>query len=399
MRANFSTPAYPRHGRAHAAVFSGPAKCGRRTKALAGRLNRGDVAVIDHRDLDGVGAQMLIEREVAGVVNLSPSISGRYPNPGPAALLQAGIPLFDARDPRLMDIIREGERLDVCGNQLIQSGRVLAEGELLTGESIAAKLQESRKNLDAELQTFAKNTFEHASQEITELLAPVEAPKVRTRIRDRHTLVVVRGEGYKKDLQIIRGYLTGEKPVMIAVDGGADALLEMGLKPDIIVGDMDSVSDRALRCGAEIVVHVYRDGRESPGLARVREMGLECQTFAVPGTSEDAAMLLAFEHGAELIVAVGTHSNLYDFLEKNRSGMASTMLVRMRIGSRLVDARGVSKLYTPGQPARQTAIIVIGGLLLVAVLLEKSEPLRGWLEMVFNQLRLKLLEWRILGRP
>jgi len=308
------------------------------------------------------------------VVNLSASISGRYPNRGPSVLLGAGIPLLDIDDRSLMDTVREGDRAEIEGERLRISGALVGRGELQTAAVVAAKLRESEANLDQELQLFARNTLDHPSQELTSLLAPVHPPVTRTRIRDRHALVVVRGEDYKKDLQIIRGYLMDVRPVLIGVDGGADALLELGLKPDIIVGDMDNITDRALRCGAEIIVHGYMDDRESPGLKRVREMGLEHQVFAVPGTSEDAAMLLAYE------------------------GMASTMLVRMRIGSRLVDARGVSKLYPSRRPMVEMLLLLLVGLMVITVVVQQSEPAQAWLEMLGNTIRLKLLEWRILGR-
>jgi len=213
-------------------------------------------------------------------------------------------------------------------------------------------------------------------------------PDIRTPIGGRHVLIVVRGEGYTEDLHILRSYLHDFKPVLIGVDGGADALLEWGLKPDLIVGDMDSVSDEALRCGAELVVHVYPEpDRPSPGWERVRTMGLEAQSFAVHATSEDIAMLLAYEKGAELITAVGTHFSLVDFLDKGRGGMASTFLVRLRVGSRLVDARGVSKLYRRGPAWQPVSWIVLAALFPVAVVVGMSPPLRHFLTVIWMQIR------------
>jgi uncharacterized membrane-anchored protein len=160
----------------------------------------------------------------------------------------------------------------------------------------------------------------------------------------RHVLIVVRGFDYREDLAHLRSYVRDIRPVLLAVDGGADALLEFGLRPDIILGDFDSVSDAALRCGAQLIVHSYRGG-QAPGAARLESMGLEYDTFSPTGTSEDAAMLLAFEKGAELIVAVGTHVSMVEFLDKGRAGMASTFLTRLKVGQLLMDAKGVSKLY------------------------------------------------------
>jgi uncharacterized membrane-anchored protein len=143
---------------------------------------------------------------------------------------------------------------------------------------------------------------------------------------------------------VLRPYIREYRPILVGVDGGADALIEVGYTPDVIVGDMDSVSDHALRCGAEVVVHAYADGR-APGLQRVQDLGVAAVVFPAAGTSEDVALLLADEKGAALIVAVGTHATLVEFLDKGRQGMASTFLTRLRVGGKLVDAKGVSRLY------------------------------------------------------
>jgi uncharacterized membrane-anchored protein len=186
--------------------------------------------------------------------------------------------------------------------------------------------------------------MEYLRRERELLLDGVGVPDIRTPLDGRHVLVVVRGYDYRDDLAALRPYIREYRPVLVGVDGGADALREVGLKPDIIIGDMDSVSDDALRSGAEVVVHAYRDGN-APGLARVQELGITPVIFPAAGTSEDVALLLADEKGASLIVAVGTHATLVEFLDKGRSGMASTFLTRLRVGGKLVDAKGVSRLY------------------------------------------------------
>ncbi|MBI2842450.1 MAG: hypothetical protein HYX78_03540 [Armatimonadetes bacterium] len=350
----------------------------KRTKNLAKRLKPGDIALIDHEDLDSVSAQMLIERKVSAVVNASKSISGRYPNLGPKMLLDAGIPVIDQVGKGAFKCLREGDTVDLCFDGAVppgagfqirphqegviwprQEGRVLCKGMALTPDAVADLLEQSKHNLDVELERFAENTLSYVLKEKSLLLDETKLPAVDTRIAGKHVLIVVRGAGYKEDLASLRSYINEMKPVLIAVDGGADALLEMGYKPDIIVGDMDSVSDRALSCGAEIVVHTYADmSRPAPGLARLKELGIGAKIAAVPGTSEDVAMLLAYEKGAELIVAVGTHSNLVDFLDKGRKGMSSTFLVRLKVGTRLVDARGASKLYQ-GRPSLRYAVVLI----------------------------------------
>jgi uncharacterized membrane-anchored protein len=188
----------------------------------------------------------------------------------------------------------------------------------------------------------------------------------------------VRGYDHQRDLKALKHYIREYKPVLIGVDGGADALLEAGLKPHLIVGDMDAVSDAALATGAEVVVHAYPDGR-APGLARVQDLGIDAVTFPTSGTSEDVAMLLADENGASLIVAVGTHATLTEFLDKGRSGMASTFLTRLRVGGKLVDAKGVTRLYRSRISAAALLLLVLATLVTIIAALAVSEAGRSYL--------------------
>ncbi len=329
----------------------GRARADRRTKALAKRLKPGDIAVIDHADLDALAAHSLAEARVAAVINAQPFVSGKYPNRGPAVLANAHVPLFQMAEPGHFGRVRDGAALTIGTNgALFQDGKCV---DALTRWDEARLTEETalaRANLGAELEKFARNTLQYLDADKDLLLDPTDVPALRrVKMAGRHALVVVRGEGYKEDLGMLRGYLHDLRPAVIAVDGGADALLEIGQRPDIILGDMDSVSDDALRCGAQLIVHAYKNGH-APGLERVQALGLDADLFAIPGTSEDAALLLAYEHGAALIVALGTHSNLEDFLDKGRAGMASTFLVRLKVGGRLMDARGVDKIYQPKPP-------------------------------------------------
>lgn len=322
-------------------------RLGRRTKALAPTLTPGALVVLDHGDLDAVAAQMIARTQPRAVINVQPFVSGRYPNRGPRVLLEAGIPLFEVQQPNLFERLKDGEKLILQGNELHRpKGEHVATLSPLTWDLLEVRLTHARASLDGELEGFAQNTLQFLSkpEERALLLDPVALPELVTSLVGRHVLIVVRGEGYEQDLRRLSFYLREQKPVVLAVDGAADALLALGVRPQVVLGDMDSVSDTALRCGAELIVHAYTDGR-APGLERVQALGLRAKTFPVAGTSEDAALLLAYEKGADLIVAVGTHTNLEDFLDKGRGGMASTFLVRLKVGNRLVDARGVSRLY------------------------------------------------------
>jgi uncharacterized membrane-anchored protein len=322
----------------------GIARLDRRTKTLTQRIKPGDIAVIDHLDLDRVSAEALVHCQVGAVVNVAVSISGRYPNLGPQLIAAAGIPLLDAVGQEVFTTLREGDEVRLLDNRLYAGERVVAEGDLLTTESIEAAMAEARAGLAIQLEAFASNTMEYVRRERDLLLDGVGVPEIKTNLTGRHVLLVVRGYHHREDLAALRPYIREYRPLFIGVDGGADALREAGYRPDIVVGDMDSVSDEALCAAREIVVHAYPDGR-APGLARVEALGLPAVLFPAAATSEDVAMLLADDKGASLIVAVGTHNDLVEFLDKGRAGMSSTFLTRLRLGGKLVDAKGVSRLY------------------------------------------------------
>ena len=344
----------------------GVARLDRRTKNLTKRLRAGDIAVIDHVDIDRVSADALVGCKVAAVVNAAPSISGRYPNLGPEILLAAGIPLLDSVGDTVFREVRDGDVVRLDGDTLYgQRDQVLAVGAAQDAETIGAAMAEARAGLATQLEAFAANTMEYLLKERDLLLDGVGVPEIRTKIEGRHALLVVRGYDYRQDLRALRPYIREYRPILIGVDGGADALVEDGYTPDLIVGDMDSVSDSVLRCGAEVVVHAYADGN-APGLQRVQDLGVEAVVFPAAGTSEDVAMLLADEAGAQLIVAVGTHATLVEFLDKGRQGMASTFLTRLRVGGKLVDAKGVSRLYRTRISAWSLVALVVATLIAMA---------------------------------
>src|SRR6478609_5941308 len=342
----------------------GPVRVDARTKNLTKRLRPGEIAVINHQDIDKVSAEALLACRPAAVINAAPSISGRYPNLGPEILVDAGVPLIDNVGKDVMHDLHEGQLVRIDGDQIWVGDEVVAKGQAFDHALVQSSMVEARAGLAVQLEAFAANTMEYLRRERDLLLDGVGVPDITTKIDGRHALIVVRGYHYKEDLRMLRSYIREYRPVLIGVDGGADALLEVGLKPDLVVGDMDSVSDATLRCGAEVVVHAYRDGN-APGLERVRKLGVEPVVFPATGTSEDVAMLLADDKGASLIVAVGTHATLVEFLDKGRSGMASTFLTRLRVGRKLVDAKGVSRLYRSRISNLSLTLLSLAGLFAV----------------------------------
>jgi uncharacterized membrane-anchored protein len=375
-----------RERRAVAVATVGRARVGRRTKDLVKRLEPGEIAVIDHADLDRVAADALVAAGVVGVVNASRSVTGRYPNLGPLRVLTAGVPLVDGVGSEVLGRLVDGEVITIDGGEIRRDGILLASGHRQSVEDVEAIILEARRSIGTELQQFAVNTLEYVREEAKLTFEPLVLPPMHTRMEGRHVLVVVRGHDYKEDLRALRPYIAEYRPVLIGVDGGADALLEQRLHPDMIIGDFDSVSAGALRVAKDLVHHVHPDGH-APGREELAQFGVEYEEFVVEGTSEDAAMLLAHEAGADLIVAVGTHATMVEFLDKGRPGMASTFLTRLRLGPTLVDAKGVSRLYQGRVRRRDLVMLVAAALLVIVVMVAVSDSLRVFWDAVWLSVR------------
>jgi uncharacterized membrane-anchored protein len=365
---------------------TGHARLDRRTKNLVKRLSADDIAIIDHTDIDRVSAEELVESGVRVVVNVATSQSGRFPNPGPLALVRGGVRLIDAPGADLFEQVREGELLTVRGAGIYRNGTCLASGNVLEAPQLEQVLAEQRGRVTEALEAFADNTMRYLREEGKLLAEGIQFPQLETRFRDRHALVVARGPGYKRDLRMVAPYVRDFKPVLIAVDGGADALLDAGYIPDVIVGDMDSVSDKALQTGAELLVHGYPNG-PAPGAGRAEALALRYQLVSATGISEDLALLLAYEKGSELIVAVGTHFNLIEFLERNRDGMSSTFLTRLKVGEILIDAKGVSRLASRRVGIWPLVSVALAGLAVIGVAIAVSPALRHLIQFLALRLR------------
>src|SRR3954451_18978621 len=370
-------------------TIEGPARLGRRTKVLVRRLHPSDIAIIDHEDLDRIAAEDLVATRVRAVINVAPFSTGRYPNGGPLTLAQAGVRLMEAPGAALFDELRDGDVIAISGGDVRRNGTMLTSGRVLSVAALAEQLTEHRHRIDAALADFAENTVTHLREEGALLAGGIDVPRTRTRFRDRHVLIVVRGSTYRKDLRVLAPYIRGVRPLLVGVDGGADALLEAGWKPDVVLGDMDSASDEALRTGAELIVHAYPDGR-APGADRLERMALAHTMVRSVGTSQDVAMLLADEKGAGLIVSVGAHFNLVEFLERSRAGMSSTFLTRLRVGDLLVDAKGVSRLYNPGVTGSQLALFFAAALVLLTIVIVNTPALSDLVDLIWLKLKIVL---------
>ncbi len=360
------------------------------------RLRPGDIAVIDHEDIDRVAAEGLVESGAAAVVNAAASISGRYPNLGPLILDEAQIPLIDHVGSILLDKVKEGAPLQLDGDRVFAGDELVGVGIRQSRVAILHDMEAARLNLDQHLESFARNTLDYMRDERDLLFGGFGLPELAHDLAGRPVLVVVRGYGYREDLAALRAYIHDVAPVLVGVDGGADALANEGYHPDLIVGDMDSVSDATLLLArepkrrhrpTELVLHAYLDGR-APGRDRLDALGVPFTVVRSAGTSEDVAFLLAHEKRADLIVAVGTHGNLREFLDKGREGMSSTFLVRLRVGEILMDAKGVSRIYGDRAIRKRDAALLVGAALFaMMVVVWVSPPLRLYVTQQFEQFR------------
>ena len=367
----------------------GRARLGKKTKDLVKRLKPGDIAVIHHADVDRIAAEDLVASGIRAVVNVASSSTGRYPNPGPLILARAGVQLLDVPGAPLFEELKDGDELTIRSSELRANGAVIATGVVIDLATATAQIERQRERIDRALAEFARNTIEYLREEGELLAGKIEFPPVHTQFRGRHALIVVRGTTYKRDLRTLHAYIQDTHPVLVGVDGGADAILEEGFKPDMVLGDMDSATDAVLKSGAEVVVHAYADGR-APGLERLQKLGLKPGVVPAVGTSQDVAMLLAHQNGAELIVSVGAHFNLTEFLDKNRAGMSSTFLTRLRIGETLIDAKGVSRLYNPGVRGWQTWAFVAASLILVVIVVLSAPALDEFFNLVWLKIKVAL---------
>jgi uncharacterized membrane-anchored protein len=367
----------------------GPVRRGRRTKLLVKKLHPGEIAVIDHLNLDRVSAEDLIGAQVAAVLNCRSSSTGAYPNMGPLLLIQAGIPLVDLPDDGLFDLVRDGDPVELRGGDVLAAGQLLVRGELQEPAAVLQATEQRRQEIGGALAAFVQNTVEHMVEEQDLLSGKIELPRFDTDFRDRPALIVVRGVDHRADLNALRPYIRDVRPVLVGVDGGGNAILDAGFQPDMIVGDMDSAAEATLRCGAELVVHAYSDGR-APGRALLEELGLPHKVVPAPGTSQDVAMLIAGEKGAQLIVSVGSQFNLVEFLDKDRQGMSSTFLTRLRLGEKIVDAKGVSRLYRPNPGIAPVGLILLVGLISLVIVVLVTPGLRDVADLLWLKLRLLL---------
>jgi uncharacterized membrane-anchored protein len=352
--------------------ITGVARVDRRTGDLLRRIGVGDIVVLDQVDLDRATADALVEADVAGVVNASPSISGRFPNLGPEIVVGAGVILIDDVGSAVLRAIKEGSKLRLHDGGVFVGEKEVGRGCEQSVESIADLMIEAKAGMSAQLEAFSANTIEFLRRERTLILDGVGVPDLRANLQHRQVLVVAAGHGHAEDLGKLKRYISEHRPILIGVDSGADSLHDQGYKPDVIVGDPDRLSTDTLRSGAEVVVPAHLDGH-APGLERVQDLGVGAVTFPASGNAEDLALLLADAHGADLVVTVGFQATLSEFLDRGRSGSnPSTFLTRLKLGSKIVDGKAVATLHRSRVSLGAVVALVLAALVAVAVALAVS---------------------------
>ena len=353
------------------------ARVGARTRILATRLRPGEIAVIDHVDLDRGAAEALVAARPAAVVNAARSISGRFPALGAQVVVRAGIPLLDAVGPDVFAVVADGATVRVDGAVLHADGRAI-EGLLHTGETVAAAMAAARAGLDVQLEAFTAAASELLRREHALLLDGSGTPPVLTPLAGRAVVVVAEGPTAAAELASLRGFVQDRRPVLVGVETGADVCLAAGLRPDLVVGAFDRVSDQALQCGAELVLHTRHAVRPS-GEQRTERLVVAAVTFPYAGRSEDAALLLAAQGGADVVVLAGGAQGLLACLDAGRTAMASTFLARLQVGGRLVPARSAAALHRRATSARLLALMLAAQLLaLGAAVAGAGGPVDAW---------------------
>lgn len=325
-------------------MVEGIIKKGSKTKALIKYLNSNDIAVLNHNDIDELAAYALINSGISIILNTGLCMTGKYNSKGTSILIKNGIKLYEVKVS--YELFNDGDYVCIRDKDLIiNKYNIFTNACTNVNEAYVRKYTElSNTNANKELINFINNTLSYANEEKDKILFETSYPNINIKIKGRDVLIVVRGSFCESDLMALKSYIEFYKPVIIGVDGGADLLINNGYVPDILIGDMDSVSDLGIYRSKEIILHAYKNGY-CPCKDRVDKMNVKYKILSMLGTSEDIAMLMAYDMGAEQIVLLGGHKCMYDFMEKGRKGMGSTLLTRIKIGEKLIDFKGISKIF------------------------------------------------------
>jgi uncharacterized membrane-anchored protein len=385
MSALLSRNAEPRPG------VSGIARVDRDIDRLLRRVGPGDIVVLDALDLDRITADALVEAGVAAVINASTSISGRYPNLGPEVLVANHVTLIDETGPEVFKKIKDGARVRVNNGGVYAGDRRIAHGTERTDDEIHELMHEAKSGLVAHLEAFAGNTIEFIRSESPLLIDGMGIPDIDVDVNRRHVIIVAEEPSAADDLRALKPFIKEYQPVLVGVGTGADTLRKAGYRPQLIVGDPESMSVEVLRSGAQVVLPADADGH-AKGLERIQDLGVGAMTFPAAGSAADLALLLCDHHGASLIVTAGHSASIEEFFDRSRQqSNPSTFLTRLKVGEKLVDAKAVATLYRSRVSGGAIALLVLAMLIAVIAALWVSRAdgaVLQWITDYWNQFSL-----------
>ena len=375
---------------------TGTARVDRDIDRLLRRVGPGDIAVLDVLDLDRATADALVDAGIVGVVNASPSISGRYPNLGPEVLVANNIALIDNAGPEIFKKIKDGSKVRLHDGAVYHGDRRLVHGVERTDEEIADLMHDAKTGLVAHLEAFAGNTIEFIRSESPLLIDGIGIPDVDVDVYRRHVVVVTDGPAAADDLRGLKPFIKEYQPVLVGVGTGADILREGGYRPALIVGNPEQISAESLKCGAPVVLPADADGHAA-GLERIQDLGIGAMTFPAAGSATDLALLLVDHQGAALIVTVGESASIEEFFDRSRAQTnPSTFLTRLKVGEKLVDAKAVATLYSSHISGGAIALLVMAVLFAVVAALWVSRAdtvVIDWLSTYWNHLTSWVQSW------
>lgn len=381
-------------------------------KHVASRVRSGDIAVIDRLDLDRASAEALVAREPAVVLNVQPTLSGRFPAGGAQTLIDAGILLIDrvgadilaAKDgslgtvtlgggpdavtvdddkpwvPYAADDAEDTPPVDATPpspEAVIVVGDVAVTGHVVAAEDVEATMSQAHTGLPHQLAAFTANAMDVVERSGGAVIEGEGLPPLGIDVSGRHVLVIAPGAGHAKAVKALREYVKERKPVVIAVDEAADAAVAAKIRPDVVVGDVSSISEKALAGAARVIVH---DPAGQIAAARVDALSASHDTTAVDLASEDLAILLAHHGEADVIVTAGVATSLVDLLESGRPDAASTFLTRLSAGARIVDAHVIAALYRSRFSWGVVIVAVVVALAALGAALWLNADSRAWIE-------------------
>ena len=358
----------------------GTARVERRVRDLLPRLRPGDIAVLDHLDMDRATAQALADRGCAAVVDAAAIISGRFPNLGPQSLVDAGVVVVDSAGADVLTV-KDGARVRLHEGTLYVDDVALASGRPLDADEVSRLMEQARAGLADHLAALTHTSTEMLRREQDLLLHGRGVPRLATKVAGRPVVVVGRDPAAVEQLRAIRTFVREQHPVVVVVAEAAAAARVAGLRPDVLVVDADGDLPPAALVKAARDVVVRADRGRAPALVEALErVGAHPVVLETSATPEDAALVVADAAGPAVVVPVGMDTTLEDLLDSRRPGVAGTYLVRLKLGPRLVDVAAVPHLYAGRVRPWHLLVLMLAGFVALAAAVSVTPVGQEWVD-------------------